>query len=152
MKKFAVLGAEVSVFLAGAAVAQEHWTEGPVWVISYYRTRQGEFDHYLRYLRANSVPQSMERKKQGLILDTKVWTKTLTSKDDWDVAIATLYPSYAKALDYSQADDDKGRAIAAQFYKTPDREKQTQAAASRFEMRDFVRTDVVREVTLRPLP
>lgn len=133
-------------------VAQEHWTEGPVWVISYYRTRPGQFDNYMKYLRANSLPQSMERKKQGLVLDNRMWTKVPASKDDWDVAIASLYPSFGKALDYSQADEDKGRAISAQFYKTPDRDKQTQAAAPRLEMRDFVRAEIVREVTLRPMP
>ena len=146
----------ITIFLCLVTVlpvlAQEHWTEGPVWVVSYYRTRPGQFDNYMKYLRANSVPQSMERKKQGMLLDYKVWVKAPGSRDDYDVAIATLYPNFAKAMDFNQADFDKDRAISAQFYKTPDLEKQRQAAAPRLEMRDFVRTEIIREVNLRPMP
>lgn len=138
--------------IAAPAVAQEHWTEGPVWIISYYRTRPGQFDNYMKYLRANVLPQNAEAKRQGLVLDDKMYVKAPSGKDDWDVAFATLHPSAAKALDFNKADDDKQRAIAAQHYKTTDRDKQTQSSAPRLEMRDFIRTEIVREISLRPMP
>ncbi|HEV8658095.1 MAG TPA: hypothetical protein VGS96_05665 [Thermoanaerobaculia bacterium] len=137
--------------LAGAAVAQEHFTEGPVWVISFYRTRPGQFDNYMKYLRSNYLVTSTESKRQGLILDTKVFVKAPRSHDDWDVAVAYLYPSYGKALDYNAADDEKGKAIAAQHFKTMDQDQQQKMTAPRLEMRDFVGSDLVREVTLRPM-
>src|SRR5438552_15238972 len=117
--------------IAAAAIAQEHYTEGPVWVMSFYRTRPGQFDNYMKYLRSNYLVTSGESKKQGLILDTKVFVKTPHDKNDWDVAIGTLYPNYGKALDYSAADDEKGKAIAAQHFKTTDTEQQQKMTAPR---------------------
>jgi hypothetical protein len=140
------------ISVAGAAMAQEHYTEGPVWVISFYRTRPGQFDNYMKYLRSNYLVTSTESKRQGLILDSKLFVKAPRSHDDWDVAVAYLYPSYGKALDYSAADDEKGKAIAAQHFKTMDQDQQQKMTAPRFEMRDFVGSDLVREVTLRPMP
>lgn len=131
--------------------AQEHYSEGPVWVISFYRTRQGQFDNYMKYLRSNYLVTSGEQKKQGLILDSKMYVKTLRDPNDWNVAIAWQYSSYGRALDFNAADDEKGRAIAAQHFKTTDTEQQQRVTAPRLEMRDFVGTEIVREVTLRPM-
>ena len=54
MKKFIVTVAVVCLASAGIAVAQEHWTEGPVWAVSFYRTTPGHFDDYMKYLRTHS--------------------------------------------------------------------------------------------------
>lgn len=50
----------------------------------------------------------------------------------------------------SKEADDKQKAISDKHFKTSDEEKQQQATAKRFEMRDFVGTVYVREVKLRP--
>lgn len=142
-----------SGLLCRSAQAQEHFTEGPVWEVSYYRTKQGHFDDYMKYLRTNSLPLNAERKKQGLILDYKVFLNTnITGPNDWDVAIATLYPNFAAALDYSKSDEEKNDAIAAKHWRTQSKEKQRQMAEQRFAFRDFVATYFVREVTLKPMP
>jgi hypothetical protein len=135
----------------GISSAQEHWTEGPVWGCSAYRTKDGEFDNYMKYLRENYLPQSEESKREGLILDTKLFVQDPTTPTDWDVLICTLYPSYAKALDYSKDDDDKSKAIAAKHFKTKDEDKQRDATKKRFEMREYLGTTYPREVKLRPL-
>ena len=141
------------VFLLTPAIfAQEHWTEGSVWQVTMYRTKQGHFDDYMKYLRTNYLPQAAERKKEGIILDTKIFVKNATNPTDWDVCIATLYSSYGKALDYSKDDEDKDKAIAAKHFKTDNEEKQQDMTESRFEMRDFVGAEFVREVNLRPMP
>ena len=140
------------VLLSSSAFAQEHWTEGPVWEVSFYRTTPGNFDDYMKYLRTNYLPQSEEAKKQGLIVDRKVFVKTPTSPKDWDVCITTLHASFAKALDYSKEDDDKSKDIAAKHYKTEDEEKQQEMAATRYKMREYIGTEYVREVNLRPMP
>ena len=87
----------------------------------------------MKYLRTHYVVTTAESKKQGLILDSKVFVKTPNDGNDWDVAIATLYPSYGKALDYNASDDAKGKAIQAQHWKTPDQEKQREMTAPHFE-------------------
>jgi hypothetical protein len=136
----------------GMAAAQEHWTEGPVWACTAYRTKPGHFDDYMKYLRANYVVTSAEQKKQGLILDSKVFTKFPSNPQDWDVMICSQYPSYGKALDFDADADAKNKAISATHFKTADQDKQREVTAQRFEYRDFVFSDLIREVTLRPLP
>jgi len=141
-----------SGLLCTSVRAQEHYTQAPVWEVSYYRTKQGHFNDYMKYLRANFLPQNIERKKQGLILDFKVYLNpAVNSPNDWDVAIATLYPNSA-AFDYNKADEDKNDAITAKHYKTQSKEKQEQIAAERYRFRDHISTHRVREVTLKPMP
>jgi hypothetical protein len=95
------------------AVAQEHWTEGPVWECSSYRTNPGMFDTYMKYIRAHAIPVYEESKKAGLILDYKSFVKPPSSPDDWDFMLCTAHENYGRALDYSKADEDKADAIAA---------------------------------------
>ena len=139
-------------FLSSSGYAQEHWTEGPVRQVGLYRTKPGQFDEYMKYLRANFLPLSEEAKKQGLIVDFKVMVKTPHDSNDWDVAIVTLHKSYGAALDFNQGDDDKRKAIQSKHYKTPDENKQREMAAKRLDMRTFIGTNFVREVNLRPMP
>ena len=134
------------------ALAQEHYTEGPVWAVNYIRTKPGKYDDYMKYLRSTYLVSSGEAKKQGLILDTKILLNTPRDANDWDVAIATLYPSFGKAMDFNQADDDKRKAIAEKQFKTKDEEKQRETIAPRFAMRDALGTRHLREVALKPLP
>lgn len=150
MKVRCVLAALVVLLAgAGAAVAQEHWTEGPVWEISYYRTAPGHFDDYLNYLRAQVEPQNLEAEKQGLVLGNKILLNTPTGPDDWDIAFVTMHKNLA-ALDYNADVDAKGKAIAEKHYKTADENKQRELTAPRLEWRTYLGSKLVREVTLRP--
>jgi hypothetical protein len=144
----AVLG--LSLLFGGVAVAQDHWTEGPVWSIEFYRTTPGHFDDYLKYIRQNVLPQNEESKKQGLVLDQKVFVKSPASPEDWDIAFATLYKNMA-ALDYSAELDKKGKAIAEKHYKTGDEDKQREMIKPRLDWRIYLGTQLVREVNLKPL-
>jgi hypothetical protein len=144
------LAAAVLACASVPAVAQEHWTEGPVWECAAYRTLPGQFDNYLNYIRANAEKMDVEAKKQGLILDHKTFVKVPVDENDYDVEFCTLYPSFAKALDFNQGDDDKFEAIAAAHYGTTDDDAQTSKAAPRLEMRTYLGSVYVREVNLRP--
>jgi hypothetical protein len=152
MKKLSLFLAAVCLFVAGAAVAQEHWTEGPVWQITMYRTTPGHFDDYLKYLRTHSLPTTAEAKKQGLLLDYKIFVKQPRNAQDWDIAIATLHSSYGKALDFNPENDAKAKAIQADHWKTKDQDKQRELTGPRLEWRTFVGSELTREVTLRPMP
>lgn len=138
------------LFSSGAAVAQEHWTEGPVWECSAYRVNPGMFDTYINWIRAHSEPINAEAKKQGLILDFKSFLKTRDNENDYDVLFCTLFSSFGKALDYNKGDEEKFDAIAAAHWATGDNAKQREMAAPRLEMRTYVGTTYHREVTLRP--
>jgi hypothetical protein len=132
--------------------AQEHWNEGPVWECSSYRTAPGMFDTYIKWIRAHSEPINAEAKKQGLILDYRTFVQAPRDANDYDVLFCTLYSSYGKALDYNQGDDDKFEAISAKHWATADSDKQAQLTSPRLEMRKFLGTNYVREVTLKPMP
>jgi len=152
MKKLTLFAAIVTLFLAGAALAQEHWTEGPVWQITFYRTSPGHFDDYMKYLRTHLVGTTAEAKKQGLFLDSKIFVKQPHNAQDWDIAIATLHSSYGKALDFNPENDAKFKAIQADHWKTKDQDKQREMTAPRLEWRTFVGSELPREVTLKPMP
>jgi hypothetical protein len=146
------LAAVVSCLAVPGALAQEHYTEGPVWACSALRTKEGHFDDYMKYLRKNFVPQGQESKKAGLILDQKIYVKVPETPTDPDVLICTLYPSFGKALDYNAGDDAKGKEIAAKHFATADEQKQRDMIANRFTFRDSLGTSYYREVNLKPLP
>ena len=148
--KQAWLAAVVSSLAAPMALAQEHFTQGPVWECASYRTKPGHFDDYMKYLRQNFVPQAQQSKKAGLVLDQKVFLHTPTSPTDPDVVICTLYPSFAKAMDYDAEDDAKFKEIAAKHHNTADEAKQRERTAKRFAFRDFIGEHHYREVNLRP--
>jgi hypothetical protein len=145
------LAALVSCLAAPAALAQEHYTEGPVWECSSYRIKQGHFDDYMKYLRQNFLPQSQESKKAGLVVDQKIYMHVPETPTDPDIVLCTLHSSYAKALDYNASDEAKSKEIAAKHWKTPDEQKQRDLAARRFEFRDFLGTSYYREVNLKPM-
>ena len=137
---------------AGPAWAQEHYTEGPVWVVSYYRIADDQFDAYMKYLRTNVLPQDEEAKKQGLVLDSKIFTKLPDNADDWNIAFATLSRNAAEAMDYSKDRDDKFKTIAEKHYKTADEDKQRDVGKPRLSMRRYLGTRILREISLKPMP
>ena len=130
--------------------SREHWTDGPVWEIAYYRTAPGHFDDYLRYIRETLLPQNDAAVAQGLILDHKIFVKAPSGPDDWDIAFATLYEGFAR-FDYNPEDEAKFRAIAKKHFQTADRDEQRQKAAPRLDWRRYLRTEIVREVNLKPI-
>lgn len=146
----ACLATVLSCVVVPMALAQEHFNEGPVWECSSYRTKQGHFDDYMTYLRQNLVPQSAQRTEAGLIMSQKVFLHTPAHPTDPDVVICTLYPSFAKALDYDAEDDAKSKEITAKHFSTADEAKQRELTAKRFAYRDFIGETHYREVNLRP--
>jgi hypothetical protein len=137
--------------LAASAIAQEHYTEGNVRVVSFYRTNPGQFDNYMKYLRTNFLPQQEEAKKQGLVVDFYILLNQPSDKDDWDVAVGYVYKSFGDAMDYNQADEDKMNSIREKFFKTSDQDKIREMTGKRFEMRTYLGTKYLREVKLKPM-
>jgi len=137
-------------FVAQAA-AQENYTEGPVWVVNYYRTKPGKFDEYMKFLRANFAKSVAKQKAAQIIVDAKVMINpTVSGPDDWDVAIAYIYSDYSK-LNYDQAVFDKMQKIGEEITGEKRMEKRdTQLDATRFPLRDYIRTRFLREIMLRP--
>lgn len=140
----------VILFSIGA-LAQEHYTEGNVRVVSFYRTKPGQFDNYMKYLRTNFLPTQEEAKKQGLIEGYYILLNTPSTPDDWDIAIATMFKSFGDALDYNQSDEDKMQKIQENHYKTKDENKINEITSKRWDMRTYIGTKHYRDVTLKPI-
>ena len=152
MKMMQIGLAAATLALASAtAVAQEHWSEGPVWECAAYRSNPGMFDTYMKYVRRHATAINAEAKTQGLILDFKTFVKTPGDPNDWDFMTCTAYESFARALDYNQADEEKFDAISAQHWATADEDKQRELSSPRLEMRTFLGVTHMREVNLRPI-
>lgn len=133
------------------AQAQENYTEGPVWSISYYRTKPGKFEEYMKFLRANFAKIVAKQKTAGILVDAKVLLNpTVSGPDDWDVAIAYLYSDYSR-LNFNQATDDQVQKIAAEVSGESNEDKRNEKNdATRFPLRDFIRNRILREVMLKP--
>ena len=131
--------------------AQENFTEGPVWVINYYRTKPGKFDEYMKFLRANFAKNVAKQKQAGIVVDSKVLLNpTVSGPDDWDVAIAYLYSDFGR-LNYSQATEDQLQKIAAEITGERNKERRdTRLDTTRLPLRDYIRTRILREVHLKP--
>lgn len=151
MFKMFVLPVLFLVLFSVGSFAQENYTEGNVRTVSFYRTKPGQFDNYMKYLRANFLPTQEEAKKQGLIVGYSILLNTPSSPDDWDVAVVTLNKSFGDALDYRQSDDDMMKKIQENHYKTSDQEKMREMTSKRFDMRSYIGTKYLREINLKPL-
>jgi len=153
MKKLTLLAILIgcSVGFVQRAQAQENYTEGPVWVINYYRTKPGKFDDYIKFLRANFAKSAAKQKQAGIVVDTKVLINPAVSgPEDWDVAIAYLYSDFGR-LNYNQATEDQLQKIAAEISGERNKEKRdTKLDNTRFPLRDYIRTRFLREITLKP--
>ena len=134
----------VLALLVPAALAQEHYTEGPVWRVQLIRVKPTKMDAYLTSLRQSTKPFFEEQKKQGLITDYKVFLKqTKTNPDDWDICVAVQYKNWA-ALDGLTA---KGEAVRDKILggKTQGQE----LTDKRAEIREIISSELLQEIVLK---
>jgi len=143
MKK--LYGLFVLVFLlAPALFAQEHYTEGPVWRVSLVRVKPNQMDAYLTSLRQSSKPILDEEKRQGIIVDYKLFMKeTKSNPEDWDLCLAVEYKNHA-ALDGLSA---KGEAMRDKILGG--KQQGQQLGEKRTEMREIITSDLLQEIMLK---
>ena len=99
----------IRVLACAALLAQENYTEGPIWRVQLIRVKPTQLDAYLTSLRQSTKPLIEEEKRQGMILDYKIFLKeTKHTREDWDICVAVEYKNYA-AMDGLAA---KGRQPA----------------------------------------
>jgi hypothetical protein len=101
-------------------------------------------DAYLTSLRQSSKPFFDEQKRQGMIVDYKVFLKeTAAGTQDWDVAVAIQYKNHA-ALDGLAA---KGEAIRDKILGG--KQPAQQIAVKREEIREIVSSELLQEIVLK---
>ena len=133
-----------AVLWALPGFAQEHFTEGPMWNVTFIRVKPAQFDAYLTNLQQNAKVAYDEAKRQGVIMDWKVFLKqTKSSPQDWDIALALLYKNHA------QMDGQAAKFEAIRDKVLGGKQAFQQATEKRSEIREIVGIELVQEVTLK---
>lgn len=143
MKKFCGLVVFV-LLLAPALFAQEHYTEGPVWRVQLIRVKPTQMDAYLTSLRQSTKPLIEEEKRQGLIMDYKIFLKeTKNNPEDWDICVAVEYKNHA-AMDGLAA---KGEAVRDKILGG--KQPAQQLVDKRAEIREIISSELLQEIYLK---
>lgn len=132
------------VCAAPALFAQEHYTEGPVWRVQLIRVKPTHMDDYLASLRKSTKPIMEEEKKQGIVMDYKVFLKeTKNNPEDWDICVAVQYKNHA-------AMDGLGEKGEMMRDKILGGKKQGQELAEkRVEIREIISSELLQEIYLK---
>jgi hypothetical protein len=93
--------------------------------VTYYHIKPNQGDAFWKDFRDNLKPVYEAAKKEGWIVDYKVWTNLTTdSPDDWGVAVGLMYPNWA-AIDQTDAKAATLTAprirISSRYGRTPTR-------------------------------
>ena len=119
------------------------YTEGTVWEITMVRTKAGMTDDYLKNLSQAYKSTSDEAKKQGIILDYKIFLGDPANADDFDILLLVQYKNMA-ALDGLR---EKSDPIATKLIGGENELRQ--GSIKRMEIREILGTKTMREVTLK---
>jgi len=124
--------------------AQEHYTEGPVWRVSLVRVKPTHMDEYLASLRQSTKPFLEEEKRQGVIVDYKIFFKeTQHDPEDWDICLAVEYKNHA-------AMDGLGAKVEAIRDKVlGGKQPAQQLAEKRQDYRETISSEVLDEIFLK---
>lgn len=132
------------LLLAPTLFAQEHYTEGPIWRVQLIRVKPTAMDAYLTSLRQSTKPLIEEQKRQGIIVDYKVFLKeTKANPEDWDIAVAIEYKNHA-ALDGLAA---KGESVRDKILGG--KQAAQQLGEKRAEIREIIASDLLQEIILK---
>jgi len=132
------------LMLVPVLVAQEHYTEGPVWRVQLIRVKPNQMDAYLSSLRQSTKPLIEEEKRQGVIMDYKIFLKeTKSGPEDWDIAVAIEYKNHA-AMDGLAA---KGEAARDKILGG--KQAAQQLGEKRSEIREIITSDLMQEIFLK---
>ena len=131
------------LLLPSAGLAQEHYTQGPVWRVELIRVKPTKMDAYLTSLRQSTKPLVEEEKKEGLITDFKIFLKeTRHDPDDWDICVAIQYKDWA-AMDSLAAKAETVRD------KIMGKAQAQDLADKRAEIRDIISSELLQEIVLK---
>jgi hypothetical protein len=143
MKKLWGIAICLFVFVP-ALLAQEHYTEGPVWRVSLIRVKPNRMDEYLTSMQQSTKPFLDEEKRQGLIVEYKVFLKeTKSNPQDWDICLAVQYKNYA-AMDglASKVEGIRDKVLGG-------KQQAHQLGEKREEIREVISSELLHEVVLK---
>jgi hypothetical protein len=132
------------LLIAPALFAQEHYTEGPIWRVQLIRVKPTHMDDYLTSLQQSTKPLIDEQKRQGIVMDYKIFLKeTKNNPEDWDICVAIEYKNHA-AMDGLTA---KGDAVRDKILGG--KAQAQQLAEKRVEIREIISSELMQEIFLK---
>jgi hypothetical protein len=147
MHKHHAVAALALILCAAPALAQQSPNTTPTTVtrVTLIRIKPGHNDQFWADVRQHQKPVADEQKRQGIITDYSVGTKsTLDNPDDWNVVVTTTYPNWATLDNLTSRTDP----IAIAHYGSP--ANRTAAALARIEHSTVVASFLVRNQTVNP--
>jgi hypothetical protein len=118
-----------------------NYDKGPIWRVVYYHLKPGQGETFWKDFRENLKPTYEALKKEGIIVDYKVWNNVTTDgPQDWDIALGLMFPNWA-AMDQGDA---KAATIIAKHYGS--REAMIEAGKKRNDIREVVASKLAHEV------
>ena len=123
--------------------SNDSYVEGPVWVITFIRTKPGLSDEYLNSMTGSLKPVYEEEKKHKIILDYKILSGEAASLQDFNVIIMVEYANLG-ALDGLR---EKTGPIIEKLIGPADERKDM--AAKRLDIREIIATKTMREIWLK---
>lgn len=135
----------VMIGWAGRCPAQSDapYTEGSVWQVTMVKTKFGMSDEYLKGLARTFKTTLEEAKKQGLVMDYKIFLGDAANAQDFDILLLTESKNMA-AFDNAR---EKFDPIARKMEGNPDQQRAT--ATKRLELREILGSKLMREITLK---
>ena len=119
------------------------YTEGPVWTLTFVKTKAGLSDDYLRQISQTVKPVYEAAKTQKLVLDYKVLTGDSFGMNDADIIIMVEYPNMA-AFDGLR---EKMDPILEKAMGSEDQRRNTMV--KRLDTREILGVKTMREITLK---
>jgi hypothetical protein len=140
----ALAGLVAFATLSGAAVAQDtSYAEGPVSVVTSFRTEPGMFETYMKYLQGTYKPMMEEAKKAGHILGYSVYSTSPRGPNEPNLYLVVTYKNMA-ALDGL---NDRMDAIQQKF--VGDQAQRDAAMIARGKLRTQLGSEMIRELILK---
>ena len=141
-KKLSVTVFLVGLFAAVPSFAQNpNYDNGPIWRVVYYHIKAGQAEPFWKDFRENLKPSYDALKKEGILVDYKVWTNVTTDgPQDWDIALGLLFPNWS-ALDQA---DSKAATVIAKHYGS--RDAMIEAGRKRNDLREVIASKLAHEV------
>ncbi len=119
------------------------YSEGPVTEVNYIRVEYGHFEEYIDWLNSTWKPTMEAFKKDGLIIDYKVFQLTPKSPDQPNIILWITFKNGAAALDKSAEQEAVAEKVICNT------ECQNKARVVRNGYRKVLGTEYVRELILK---
>jgi hypothetical protein len=126
-----------------ASASLAPYTEGTVWEITMVKTKPGMSDDYLKNIAQTYKATNEEAKKQGIVMDYKIFIGDAANRDDFNILLMVQYKNMAALDGLREKTDPIGTKLIGGENKI------REGALKRMELREILGAKTMREITLK---